>query len=310
MQPELTSGTYRMRAMESQLRGKEPMATVQLKSTMESQSRPVQVADAELLQAVKRAEEALRQKSAFLADMSHELRTPLSSIIGFAELLRSLAFGPLSGQQAHCIENILTSAHHLLMLTNDLLDLSKIEAGKLVIQRESIILREAFDATVYTVRPQTDRKSQTLKVTVEDGLPWIKADPLRFRQILYNLLSNAIKFTPVGGTITITARPKSAVQGPRSTDDSAAPPTPSTPLTGNFAEIAIADTGIGLKATDLSRLFQRFTQLEAPTVKQQQGTGLGLALTKSLVELHGGSIQVHSEGEGRGSTFTVRLPLE
>ena len=278
------------------------MIPVQLKATIKRRTRPLQVAHTALLRAIEKAEEATRQKSAFLTNMSHELRTPLSSIIGFAELLQSGVFGPLTEKQTHFVENILISGQHLLTLINDLLDLSKIEAGKLVLQRESFLLQDALEATICTVRPQADRKHQHIEVTVEDGLSWIKADPTRFKQILYNLLSNAVKFTHEGGGISITSRvvPR-AVAG-------IGHPIPGRISISKVVEIAVTDTGIGIKAEDLSRLFQRFTQLETTIVRRYQGSGLGLALTKCLVELHGGSIQAHSDGEGRGSTFTVRLP--
>lgn len=267
--------------------GENQMTAVEFEATIEMRTRP-------LRRAIERAEEATRQKSAFLADMSHELRTPLSSIIGFAELLQSPIFGPLTEKQTHCVENILRSGQHLLTLINDLLDLSKIEAGKLVIQPELFPLQEALEATIHIVRPQANRKCQHIDLTVEDGLSWIKADPIRFKQILYNLLSNAIKFTPEGGGIRITSR---VVPWPAS---GIAHPIPGRVSISKVVEIAVTDTGIGIKPEDLSRLFQRFTQLEATIVKQYQGTGLGLALTKCLMELHGGgSIQAHSDGEGR-----------
>lgn len=304
MQLGLGSRKSHTKAMPDRLRGREQMTAVQLEAIVERGTRPLQVANTELLRAIERAEEATRQKSAFLADMSHELRTPLSSIIGFAALLQSAVFGQLTEKQTHCVENILMSGQHLLTLINDLLDLSKIEAGKLVIQPESFLLQEALEAAVHVLHPQADQKYQSIDVMVEDGISFIKADPTRFKQILYNLLSNAIKFTPERGRIMVTSRimPR-AVTG-------TGHPVPGRVSTSKIIEIAVVDTGIGIKAEDLSGLFQRFTQFEAPIVKRYQGTGLGLALTKCLVELHGGSIQAHSDGKGCGSTFTVRLPQD
>lgn len=300
MQPGLGGWKSHTQAIPGRLRGREQMTTVQLKATIERRTQPLQMANTELLRAVERAEEASRQKSAFLADMSHELRTPLSSIIGFAELLQSVDFGPLTEQQTQFVKNILISGQYLLTLINDLLDLSKIEAGKLALQRDSFPLQDALEATIYSVRPQADPKYQKIEVSVEDGVSLINADPTRFKQILYNLLSNAIKFTPEGGTINVTSRivPWAVLE------------TEHARSGHKIVEIAVADTGIGIKAEDLSRLFQRFTQLDASIVKQYHGAGLGLALTKSLVDLHGGSIQAHSDGQGRGSTFTVRLPQD
>ena len=300
MQPGLGSWGSRIQAMPGGLRGREQMTTVQLDATIERRTQSLRLANTELLQAVERAEEASRQKSAFLADMSHELRTPVSSIIGFAELLKSVDFGPLTEQQTQFVKNILICGQHLLTLINDLLDLSKIEAGKLVIQRDSFPLQEALEATIYSLRPQAEQKHQNIEASVEAGVSLINADPTRFKQILYNLLSNAIKFTHEGGTIRVTSRivPSAVLETEHAGSGS------------KIVEIAVADTGIGIKAEDLSRLFQRFRQLDAPIVKQYHGAGLGLALTKSLVDLHGGSIRAHSDGKGCGSTFTVRLPQD
>jgi signal transduction histidine kinase len=226
--------------------------------------------------------------------MSHELRTPLNSIIGFAWLLQDPTVSSLDEKQTRFARNIATSGEHLLALINDLLDLSKVEAGKLVLQLHPFPLQEAIEAAIYAIRPQAEQKQQVLELALDGDMPVIEADPTRFRQILYNLLANAVKFTPAGGRISVTARIGSRGEGL---------------YPGELVEIAVSDTGIGIKSEDLAKLFQTFTQLEPALTKQFQGTGLGLALTKQLVELHGGSIWAASEGEGRGSTFTVRLPL-
>jgi len=247
-----------------------------------------------------------RHKSEFLATMSHELRTPLNSIIGFSELLQDQTFGPLNEKQARYVDHILTSGRHLLALINDLLDLSKVEAGRLELRPEAFDLREALAAALQEFRPQADAKGVTLHLSVDEALTTVTADPVRFKQILFNLLSNAVKFTPEGGRITLKAEVRSEKLEVRS-EDSTAPP-PFSPLTSHFVEISVQDTGIGIKPEDLPRLFQPFTQLEPVYAKRYQGTGLGLALTKRLVELHGGTIWAESEGEGRGSTFTIRLP--
>jgi len=257
----------------------------------------------ELQEAKQLAEEASRHKSLFLSNMSHELRTPLNSVIGFASLLQDPAVSSLSEKETRFARHIVMSGEHLLALINDLLDLSKVEAGKLVLQLHPFPLREAIEAAVYAIRPQVEQKQQALELSMDDDMPIIRADATRFKQILYNLLSNAVKFTPSGGQITVTAKMVSSSQ-PKTLD-----PKPYTLDPGDFVEIAVSDTGIGIKREDLARLFQVFTQLESALTKQFQGTGLGLALTKQLVELHGGSIRAASEGEGQGSTFTVRLPL-
>jgi Amt family ammonium transporter len=220
-----------------------------------------------------------------LASISHELRTPLNSILGFAQLLQEQTFGPLTEKQARYVDHILTSGRHLLTLINDLLDLSRIEAGKLELQPEPFVLSEALTAALAEVQLQAQAKGLQLQLQVDETLSTITADPVRFKQILLNLLSNAVKFTPQGGRVTVTARP---------VDDA-------------FVQIGVEDTGIGIRKEDLPKLFQEFTRLESASSKRYEGTGLGLALTKRLVELHGGTIWVESAGEG--STFTVRLPL-
>jgi len=279
------------------------MTVAQFQTTIGEQTGPLQTENAELPPAIEKTEKATRQMSDFLANMSHEFRTPISSIIVFAELLQSAAFGPLTAKQTDCVDNILAGGRHLLTLINDLLDLSKSEVGKLTVQPGLFLLQDAIETAIRSVRPQADRKCQRIECSLENGLSWIKADPTRFKQILFNLLSNAIKFTHERGEIRITSQvvPPAAL-GSES--------TPGKTATGKVVEIAVADTGIGINAPDLIRLFQRFTQLEAPSATQYRGSGLGLALTKCLVELHGGSIRAHSDGEGRGSTFTIRLPQD
>jgi signal transduction histidine kinase len=264
----------------------------------------------QLQEATRKAEEASRHKSEFLANMSHELRTPLNSILGFSELLAQHTYGPLTEKQARYVVNIHSSGEHLLALINDLLDLSKVEAGKLELHPQSFHLREAIEAALHLFRHQVEAKQQALMLQVADDLSAITADPLRVRQILYNLLSNAVKFTPPGGAITVTARrvPSSEFHVP-SSEPGTWDLEPGTARVTEFVEIAVADTGIGIKPEDLPKLFQPFTQLENTLTKQTQGAGLGLALTKHLVELHGGTIWAESAGEGRGSTFRVWLPL-
>jgi len=264
-----------------------------------------------LQEAMREAEEASRHKSEFLANMSHELRTPLNSILGFSELLQTQTFGPLTEKQARYVSNIHTSGRHLLALITDLLDLSKVEAGKIELYPEPVHLRVAIEAALTDIQPQAERKGLALELHVNAALPPLTADLLRFKQILYNLLSNAVKFTPDGGRIAVNAR---HVHSSPFTVDSertsvSEPSTVSREQPSEFVEISVADTGIGIKPEDLSMLFQPFTQLEPTFVKRYQGAGLGLALTKRLVELHGGTLWAESAGEGRGSTFRVLLPL-
>jgi Amt family ammonium transporter len=251
-----------------------------LEGLVEARTRELQVANGHLA-------EVSRHKSAFLANMSHELRTPLNSILGFAELLRDRTGGPLTAKQARYADHVHTSGRHLLALINDLLDLSKVEAGKLTLRPEPFDLAEALAAALQEIQPLADTKQLALALDTAAAPGVLTADPIRFKQILYNLLSNAVKFTPEGGRIAMTAR----------TSDH-----------GDVVEIAVTDTGIGIAAEDLPRLFERYTQLGTATTKRFQGCGLGLALTKQLVELHGGTIAVASAGLGQGSTFTVCLP--
>jgi signal transduction histidine kinase len=271
------------------------------------------------LEAARRdAETASRHKSEFLANMSHELRTPLNSIIGFADVLQGQAAGPLTEKQARFLGHIQQSGRHLFDLISDILDLSKVEAGKLRLQPRILSVAITLEDVLVPSRDVAAKKSQHIHSEIEAELPPLRADPVRFKQICFNLLSNAIKFTPEGGTITLRARRVPGIEDCRSQtadcDDRNPSPQsasldPHFEIPGDFLEIAVTDTGIGIKPEDLSRLFQDFVQLEHVETKRYEGTGLGLALTKRLVELHGGRIRAESAGEGRGSTFTVVLPF-
>ncbi len=253
----------------------------------------------------RRWEEVSRFKSEFVANMNHELRTPLNAIIGFSELLADKLYGDLNKKQLRYVNNILVSGQHLLALINDILDISRVEAGKLELHPAAFDLREALEAALTTIAPMAAKKGIAWSLAVGEGLSTIHADPARFKQILFNLLSNAVKFTPAGGTVTVSASVRSEASGVMGEET----PPHALPLTPPFVEIAVKDTGIGIKKEDLPKLFQPFTQLDQTAAKRYEGTGLGLALTKRLVELHGGRIWAESEGEGRGSTFHVRLPL-
>ncbi|MDD5558536.1 GAF domain-containing protein [Candidatus Methylomirabilis sp.] len=277
-------------------------AARELEAKVEDRTQQLQVVNTQL-------EAASRHKSAFLANMSHELRTPLNAILGFAELLRDETCGPLSAKQDRYLGHIHSSGKHLLALINDLLDLSKVEAGKLELRPETFVLYEALTVALEEVRFQAEAKQLQLGLQVDESLSIITADPVRFTQIILNLLSNAVKFTPEGGTVTVTARTGSRGEGLGPSEGSRPDLKPYTLYPGEFVEIAVQDTGVGIPAEDLPKLFQPFIQLESTLVKQRQGTGLGLALTKQLIELHGGSIWAASEGAGLGSTFTICLPL-
>jgi CheY-like chemotaxis protein len=233
----------------------------------------------------RRAQEASRLKSQFLANMSHELRTPLNSIIGFAELMHDGRVGPISADHREYLADILTSARHLLQIINDVLDLTKVESGTMQFRPEPLDLRRLAEDVRDTFRETAARKWLRLEVVGEPGLGTVHLDPGKVRQVLNNYVSNAVKFTPEDGQVTIRV----AGEGP------------------DFVRIEVEDTGIGIAAEDLGRLFVEFQQLDASFAKRQQGTGLGLALTRRIVEAQGGRVDVRSV-LGQGSTFVAILP--
>jgi signal transduction histidine kinase len=263
----------------------------------------------------RQLEIASKHKSQFLASMSHELRTPLNAIIGFSEVLLDPNLGPLPAEeQQEFLTNILTSGRHLLRLINDILDLSKVEAGKMELHPEAVSLVETVEGVLGTVKPLATKKQIAVKSDLAANLPPAWADPPRLKQILYNLLSNAIKFTPASGHVTVTARHllgESGETANRRTGEAFAPIPRFTdspvPAHGGYLEISVQDTGIGIPAKDLERIFEEFEQVADPGRPRQEGTGLGLALVKRLVEMHGGRIRVAST-PGQGSTFTFVIP--
>jgi CheY-like chemotaxis protein len=225
------------------------------------------------------------------------LRTPLNAIIGFSEILTDQTFGELNSKQLKYSHNILNSGRHLLQLINDILDLSKVEAGRLEVARTAFPPAKALREVQTIVKALAHKKTIALDFQVADDLPPLLADEGKFKQIMYNLLSNAIKFTPDRGRVTVTA---SLIHTP-----AVAPAQPAESL-----KISVSDTGIGIQPQDHERIFIEFEQVDSSYGRQQQGTGLGLALTKRLIELHGGKIWVESEGiESKGSTFTFVLPV-
>jgi PAS domain S-box-containing protein len=283
----------------------------ELEVRVEERTRELAAANAQL-------QAASRHKSEFLANMSHELRTPLNSIMGFSQLLQEKIGGSLSEKHARFLRHIYHSGKHLLQLISDILDLSKVEAGKLELHPEPLPVAETLEDVLVIGRGLAHKKGQRVEAEVEDGLPALPADSVRFKQILFNLLSNAVKFTPEQGRITVTARKVSDGEGTgepvnRRIGEGAAPipPLSDSPILGerDFLELSVSDTGAGIRAEDLPKLFGEFVQLDTTRAQRHEGTGLGLALTKKLVELHGGQIWADSGGAGKGSTFTVRLPF-
>ena len=247
--------------------------------------------------AKKRAEAASEAKSEFLANMSHELRTPLNHIIGFTELVLGEHFGTLNEVQQDYLTDVKNSSGHLLELINDILDLSKIEAGKLEFNPDPVKLQPLLEKSVTMVAERAAKHQIRITLMLTRLPETINADERKLKQILYNLLSNAVKFTPDGGEVSLHAR--------LAVPESSAPQNPAVP---SRVEIEIADTGIGLNAEDVEYIFEPFAQADGSTTRKYEGTGLGLSLTKRLVEMHGGEIWVASDGHGQGSRFGFSMP--
>lgn len=274
-----------------------------------------ETAEAEALKAKERAENASRSKSEFLANMSHELRTPLNHIIGFTEMLVDRSFGELNERQEESLTDVLTSSNHLLSLIDEILDLSKVEAGKMEIERSEVNLRDMLTDSLRLFKEEALKHGIRLN-NYTKGIPELcHVDETKVKQILYNLLSNAVKFTPDGGVITLSARALEEPARPEnrpghSTRTTAAEQSTETEGSGTkCVEVSVSDNGIGISSENRDRIFQAFEQADGSASRRFQGTGLGLSLTKRLVELHGGRIRVESEGEGRGSTFSFMIPV-
>ncbi|MBT3386409.1 MAG: hypothetical protein HN417_00605 [Desulfobacula sp.] len=293
-----------------------------------------------LIDAREMAEAASLIKSDFLATMSHELRTPLNAIIGFSEILGQKTFGELNAKQARYIDNILTSGRHLLGLINDILDLSKVEAGKLEIELSRINIKGLLENCLIMIKEKAMKTGIKLALTVEKELSSlvVEADERKLKQIMFNLLSNAVKFTPKGGKICVAAElisnfdenifckdageniprknagenisRKGAKAQSKSNDvQSTNNNIQSSIVNIQYIRVSVTDNGIGIDPKDQDRIFGKFEQIDSTYARKQEGTGLGLALTRLLVELHSGRIWVESEGQGRGSRFVFIIPL-
>jgi len=239
----------------------------------------------ELGRLYRELETASRHKSEFLANMSHELRTPLNAVIGFSEVLKERLFGELNEKQADYVNDIHVSGKHLLSLINDILDLSKIEAGRMELELAEFSLPAMLETAITLVRERASRHAIALSLEVDPRLGAYNGDERKLKQAMLNLLSNAVKFTPDSGSVRVAGR-----------------------LNGGSIEVSVADSGIGIAPEDQALVFEEFRQVGNDRVRQAEGTGLGLALAKRFVELHGGTIRLDS-ALGRGSTFTLVLPI-
>jgi signal transduction histidine kinase len=229
-------------------------------------------------------EVANQHKSEFLANMSHELRTPLNAIIGFSEVLLQRMFGELNPKQDEYLQDVLSSGRHLLSLINDILDLSKVEAGRMELELARFDLPQAMQDTLVLVRERAARHGIDLHLEVDGGVGEIVADERKIKQVMLNLLSNAVKFTPEGGRVDVRTVP-----------------------TDGGVEISVADTGIGIASENQELIFEEFRQVGGDYAHKREGTGLGLTLARRFVELHGGRIWVKSQ-PGQGSAFTFSIP--
>ena len=257
----------------------EPVAAEDLERKVEARTR-------ELAEANERLREADRLKTQFLANMSHELRTPMNSIIGYSELMLEETYGELTARQRDRLQTILRNARNLLDLINDLLDISRIEMGKVTLMRRTVHLNRVVETALKTLEPMARQKGLWLQTVLDEGLPPVQADEARLIQILNNLLSNAIKFTREGG-VTVTVYPYTDA--------------------GDWVAVSVSDTGIGIAPEHLPLIFEEFRQIDPSATQEFGGTGLGLAIVRRLVELHGGRVWVEST-LGQGSTFTFILP--
>ena len=232
-------------------------------------------------------ERSARAKSEFLANMSHELRTPLNSINGFSEVLYDETFGPLNVKQKSYVHNVLTSGKHLLLLINQILDMAKVEAGKMKLTLSILPMKYLLNEIVLLVADTAGKKQLDMKIEISNDLPDIEADELRVKEIIYNLLSNAVKFTPEGGHIGIRAG-----------------------KAGANIEVLVWDTGVGIARENMDKIFEGFFRVDTPYSRLTEGTGLGLPLSRKMVELHGGILSVESRGLDQGTSIRFTLPVK
>jgi signal transduction histidine kinase len=264
-------------------------------ATVEEANRELTEKNRRLAQAVERLQEADRVKSNFLATVSHELRTPLTSVIGYSEMLLEGIAGPLNDEQREYVRTVMEKGDQLLQLITGILDISRMEAGEMRIDKQPVDLDEVVSVALSTIAPHARRKRLSLHCTVPPGLPLVLGDRDKIRQVLLNLLGNAVKFTPEGGKIEVSAE-----VGPLKHDP---------PLSAERGvRVFVRDSGIGVPAEHHKRVFDPFFQVDNTSTREYGGTGLGLSIVKRLIEAHGGQVWVDSE-PGRGSTFSFTIPL-
>lgn len=275
----------------------------------------------ERIRAQDAAETATRAKSEFLANMSHELRTPLNHIIGFTEIIKGKHLGDINEVQGEYLNDVLQSSEHLLALIDDILDLSKIEAGCMELVPSIINLKELLKNSLKIIEEETLKRSIQLTLDTDNVSGSIVADERKLKQIVFNLLSNAVKFTPNGGQVCLSVRmlDDCVIRPGRRWDDPQNLKVVEKRFISNHAsqdgngkcvQISVSDTGIGINPEDQVRVFDRFERINSSMKRSCQGAGLGLTLTKTLVELHGGKIWVDSEGQGKGSVFSFVIPIQ
>jgi len=242
----------------------------------------------ELTELATELKRVARAKSEFLANMSHELRTPLNSINGFSEVLYDETFGPLNEKQKKYVNNVLTSGKHLLLLINQILDMAKVESGKMKLALSSLPMKSLLNDISMLVADMVGKKKIEMLLEIAEDLPVIEADDLKVKEIIYNLLSNAVKFTPEGGKIGMRA---------------------SARKNDSEIEVVVWDTGEGIATENMEKIFEGFFRVDTPYSRVTEGTGLGLPLSKKMVELHGGKLTVESEGLNKGTSVKFTLPI-